>query len=157
MAGYEEWRQDVRNSKQRKYYTKALDEKLKLLQPMLSAYDSFYTPTGKKWGSGIHQKRIISLFSDGTFIAIEGKSQGFSLQVVTFISGKWSRETETLVSLQRQDGTNFIDYAFMDLSSMTNFPPKMIEMPFRVSPTYEVQRNLLLSNTNQVGEAIVTP
>jgi len=71
---------------------------------------------------------------------------------VIFVSGKWTRETGTSVSLQRQDGTNFIDYAFMDLSSTTNFPPRVIELPFRVSPTYEAQRNLLLRGTNQVDE-----
>lgn len=147
VAGYGEWRQDVRNSKQKKHYSSALKEKLNPVQPMISIYDDFFTPTGKKFNSGTRQTRLMTLFADGSFIALEGKENGnYSMpQNVIFISGAWKKESGTMASLQRRDGTNFIDYAFVNLSSVTNFlAPNIIELPFGIFPTYDVQRTFYL-------------
>jgi len=114
------WRNDARNSKQRKQYTNAYNKNLKKELSVVSLYNENCWQIGKKmWNYERHQQWT-SLFSDGSFIAID-KRFGFFPQV-NMISGTWERDEGTSVVLTRQDGTNFVHYATLDLSSVTNFP-----------------------------------
>jgi len=143
--GVAEWQQDVKNSWQRRSYTEALRKKLDTGCSMISLYDDHITPQGKKRSNDVRQCKCVTLFSDGSFVALDSRHSGYSWPNVTVVSGVWLKDGETFASLRRHDGTNLINYAFVDLASATNFPSPPVTLPWRVSATYETQRALLLN------------
>ena len=159
--GFIEWRHNVKNSKQRNLYINAIHKKFNAwtMPSMISVYDSYETGTGKI--SRFRQNRCMSLFSDGSFFALEETSEGFlmSFPQIKYVFGKWDNEIETMVNLQRQEGTNFTNYAFIDLSLNSNFLKNAcpIQLPFRTFPTYEVQREFLLKNVQKNDAEPPTP
>ena len=144
-VGISGWVENTRNSMQQKHYTNAFAEKMKTRNPMVSLYDDYTVSVGKTTKG--HSKRWMSLFSDGSFVALDSYSEsGFFWRRhrVTFVSGIWARASGTMVALQRQDGTNWCDYAFLDLSSSTNFPAAPIHSSFQGIPRNEEHWNMLL-------------
>ena len=147
------WIEDVKNSKQQRRYASAFAKKMKTRQAMISLHDDVTFPIGKTTSG--HLKRWVSLFSDGSFVALNSYSESGLFRGrqhrVTFCSGRWSRATGTMVALQHQDGTNWVDYAFLDLSSVTNFPSNPVQPPFLGIPRNEEHWNMLLEEANIYG------
>lgn len=118
-----EWKVNRRNSIQQTHYMDAFLEKMKTRQPMISLYDENYYPTGKT--KSVRQKRWVSLFSDGSFLALNHNTvTGFlqSGKYISCVSGQWERGENTMVVLKCEDVS--LVYAPVDLSSATNFPPQ---------------------------------
>jgi len=117
---------------------------MKMRQAMVSLHDDYTIQTGKTTSGQL--RRWMSLFSDGSFVALNSyhvSSFFWGSHRITFYSGKWSRATGTMVALQYQDGTNWFSYAFLDLSSVTNFPSVPAHSPFLEIPRDEEHWNKL--------------
>ena len=156
VAGVGEWRQDVKNSNQRKKHTNAFGKKMKTEQPMISVYNESDFPIGKT--RSIHYKRWISLFSDGSFIALESREARRFLAIerkyLVYISGQWEKEGDTKIILKFQKGTNFGDSfgkdVSIDLSSVVRFPSVNTRFPWSFPQSRETLP-IFQENINLIG------
>jgi len=150
-VGVGEWRQDIKNSSQRDKHTNAFGKKMKTEQPMITIYDASTFPIGKT--TSVHYKRWISLFADGSFLALESRTTIKFLapgrKNLVYISGQWERGEGTKVNLRCQGGTSFGKDVSIDLSSSTNFPPAKAFPPWHFLHLHET-RSALPEDMNQV-------
>ena len=158
-AGVGECWQDTKDSNQKRRYTNAFAKKIKKEPRMISLYDTYTIPIGKT--TTIEKQRWVSLFDDGTFLALERahtmRLLGYGGRSCTFVSGKWQKGEGTKIVLDYPKEMRFFDSAVVDLASATNFPSYIGKFRFGypfIAP--ELQPALLPATTNQVDAAEVT-
>lgn len=154
--GIVECRQDIRNSSQRSKHINAFGKKMRAEQPMVSVYDVSMFPVGKT--TSIHYRRWISLFADGSFIALESRETRKFLSAgrksLAYVSGQWERGEGAKIVLKCREGTSFGDSfgkdISIDLSSIARFPPANALPPWRLPQPYETLPTLP-DGTGQAG------